>query len=467
MELKSVRGIPESDVITCRNQRFIRPVVPYRGLVPLLTMVFLSAMIAPATAQLDFEQAPINYGKAPTHDAVTRLQKQLDAGQVTLEHDEQHGYLKSLLELLDVPVSSQVLVYSKTSFQLRRISPRTPRALYFNDESHVGWVQRGEAIEIMATDPQQGEIFYTLSQTKSDHPKFVRDQGQCIICHASSRTEGVPGGLVRSVVVNSAGRPQFGAGTFTIDHRSPFDRRWGGWYVTGTHGAMRHMGNVFATSRVRPEELDREAGANMTDLTDRFDTEAYLTPHSDVVALMVLEHQTRMQNLITRASHEARSAAHHDGIMNAALDRPADHVSDTTRRRVQSVSEKLVKYLLFAEEFTLTSPVRGTSDFAEQFTARGPKTADGRSLRDFDLQTRMFRYPCSYLIYSKSFDELPAPVRQHVITRLDEVLTGEDQSEDFAHLSEEDRRAIREILLETKPGLWKQSEVGPAVPAED
>jgi hypothetical protein len=422
-------------------------------------LVGLAAAVTPAAAraQVEFEREPILYSKAPAHDPVSALQRKLASGEVKLDYHQEHGYLPSLLKLLNVPASSQVLVNSKTSFQLRRISPRNPRALYFNDQAYVGWVKGGDVVEVMGTDPQLGEVFYTLAQEKVDHPELVRDQGNCLTCHASSRTQNVPGALVRSVYVDRGGQPLYGAGTFTTDHTSPFEERWGGWYVTGTHGRMRHMGNVFSTQS-DPEGIDREAGANVTDLAPLFDAASYLSPHSDIVALMVLEHQTQMQNLMIRAAYEARSAAHHDGVMNKALERPADYVSDTTQRRIASASEDLLQYMLFAGEFRLTDPVQGTSAFAQEFQARGEKDSQGRSLRDFDLKTRLFRHLCSYLIDSPSFDRLPRPVRDYIAGRLREVLTGEDQGEAFAHLTAADRRAILEILTETKPTLWPRED---------
>lgn len=422
----------------------------------IAALLSLTLQAKPAWAQIEFERAPINYGKGRTVDPVADLQRKLDSGDASLEYDKEFGYLPSVLRLLEVPTSSQVLVNSKTSFQLRRISPKHPRALYFNDETYVGWVQQGDVVELMSTDPWQGEIFYTLSQDEQEKPRFIRDRGQCISCHASSRTQGVPGGLVRSAYVDRGGQPQYGAGTFTTDHSSPFEERWGGWYVTGTHGTMRHMGNVFSLSKQDPEELDREKGANVTELADLLDVSRYMTPHSDVVALMVLEHQTQMQNRLTHASYEARAAAHHDGIMNAALERPGTYVSETAERRVASVGDKLLRYMLFVDEFQLTDPVAGTSEFAEEFQAIGPRDSQGRSLRDFDLQTRLFKYPCSYMIYSPSFDKLPESVKSYVAKRLRDVLVGDDESDEFAHLSASDRKAILEILQETKPDLWDE-----------
>ena len=406
-----------------------------------------------AWAQLDFESAPIHYDTAPTQDAVQKLQEKIASGDVKLAHDDEHGYLKAVLEHLDVPISSQMLVFSKTSFQLRRITSQRPRAVYFNDDVYVGWVQEGDVVEITAVDPQQGAIFYTLSQEETDRPRILRDRGQCIVCHASSRTSGVPGHLVRSVYPSRSGQPFFGSGTFTTDHRSPFRERWGGWYVTGTHGKQRHMGNVVVTDRDHPEALDIEHGANVTDLSDRLNTNPYLSPHSDIVALMVLEHQTRMHNLITRANFTTRSAQHYDEVMNKTMERPADYRSESAQRRIESAAKNLVEYMLFADEAPLTAAVAGTSDFADEFAARGPRDSHGRSLRDFDLTRRMMRYPCSYLIYSEPFDGLPEEVRNHVYQRLFAVLSGQDTSDHFDHLTADDRHAILEVLRETKPNL--------------
>ena len=418
-------------------------------------LVVLWAMFTASTAsaQLDFESEPINYNTAPTSDRVEQLKSLLETSDISLDYDDKYGYLQAILEALDVPVSSQMLVFSKTSFQLRKISPSSPRAIYFNDDVYVGWVPGADVLELSVADPQQGAVFYTVSQQKTEAPKIVRDRGQCIACHASSRTMGVPGHLVRSVYASQTGLPFFGAGTFTTDHSSPFEERWGGWYVTGTHGGQRHMGNVIATDEEHPETLDMEKGANVTSLADRLNTEAYLAPDSDIVALMVLEHQTQMHNLITRANFVTRSARHYDTIMNKAMDRPPDYQSESGTRRIAAAAEKLVEYLLFADEVQLTEPVQGTSRFASEFSSRGPRDRQGRSLRDLDLQQRMMKYPCSYLIYSEPFDALPDETKSHVYQRLHAILSGKDNSERFDHLATADRRAILEILCETKTDL--------------
>ncbi len=292
-------------------------------------------------------------------------------------------------------------------------------------------------------------MFYTLDQEELERPRIVRQADSCLLCHANSQTSGVPGFVLRSVFVDSAGYPLLGSSTFETDHTSPLKNRWGGWYVTGTLGKQKHLGNLTSVHNRTPEEVDNAAGLNVTSLTGRFNRSKYLADSSDVVALMVMEHQTRAHNLITAANFVTRQVlASTKGTKIATGD----------SSRVQAAGEQLVKYLLFSGEAGMAEPVRGTTSFAGEFAARGPRDKQGRSLRDFDLKRRLFKYPCSYLVYSAAFDALPSEVKGYVGKRLGEVLSGSDQSREFAHLSAADRRAILEILKETKPDLaasWK------------
>ena len=400
-------------------------------------------------ASAQYEALRDEYDSAVKNDPVARLQKRIDDGEVTLAFEGGHGYLRSIL----VDSSSQMLVFSQTSLQVRRISPRTPRALYFNDDVYVGWVQNGDVMELSAVDPQHGAVFYTLKQIETERPTFVPDRGNCLTCHESSRTQNVPGHLIRSVYAGPSGLPHFGAGTFRTNHASPFEERWGGWYVTGYHGEQRHMGNCIVSTREDAENMNLDEGANVTDLSSRFDTSPYLTPHSDIVALMVLEHQTDMHNLMTHANYYARQAVKHAAVMNQLMDKPADHMSDSTQRRFQYVGDKLLQYMLFVDEAKLTDRVKGTSGFAAHFRAMGPRDRKGRSLRDLDLRRRLLKYPCSYLIYSQAFDTLPEPLKDYVYRRLWDILNSPDSSGAFSHLSLRSRIAIREILIDTKKGL--------------
>lgn len=407
--------------------------------------------IRPAIAD-EFEGEPIQYSKRTGENRVTRLIGELKAGTKSLSRKTEFGYLPAVLKELQVSPSSQTLVFSKTSLQRQRIAPATPRALYFSDDTYVGYCQDGDVLEIATVDNELGAMFYTLDQT-NEFPRITRQTDNCLICHGSSSTKGVPGFVVRSVYSDAGGYPILSSGMFRTDHSSPFGQRWGGWYVTGTHGSQKHLGNLVVRGKQEPEQVDNAAGQNVTDLSKHFETGNYLTPHSDLVALMVLEHQAGAHNLITAANFATRQALHYEQTLNRELGKPAGEHWDSTRSRIKSACEPLVEYLLFSEEAPLTHEIRGTSPFAAEFQDRGPRDKQGRSLREFDLKKRMFKYPCSYLVYSPSFATLPKDAKDYVLRRMREVLIGSDRSEKFAHLSADDRRAIHEILTETLPGF--------------
>lgn len=422
---------------------------------PLLALCVAAAGLLPAvTGALalpgdDIDSDPINYSKTAATDPVSNLQERVAKGTVKLQKGS-HGYLESVLRGLDIPVSSQVLVYSKTSFQRDRISPSSPRALYFNDDVYIGWVQGGTVLEVSAADPQLGATFYVLEQD-STAPKFVRQSYECLSCHASSLTGGYPGHTIRSVYTGRDGQPLLAAGTFITTDESPMEQRFGGWYVTGTHGEQYHMGNLFVRNTEEADNLDRSRGANVLNLKKFFDTSAYLTPHSDLVALMVLQHQVNVHNLITRAGYDTRRALHFEKLLNRDLGRPEGFRSDSTASRIRAGCEPLVKGLLFADAAPLAGPIRGTSTFAADFSRRGVRDRQGRSLKDLDLKTRLFRFPCSYLIYSEAFNALPAEAKAYVYGRLWDVLDGKDPGQDFKNLTPADRETVRDILVETKP----------------
>jgi hypothetical protein len=405
-----------------------------------------------------FSEEPINY-RSEVHDPVANLQKRLDRGEVTLQYEPQHGYLKSVLEQLAIPVSSQTLVFSKTSFQYKKISPQAPRALYFNDDVYVGQVHDGKVLEFVSFDAKQGAMFYILDEQKAEHPVFQRAELDCTQCHVAAGTRNVPGVLLRSVHTNPSGTQAVKAAAFLTGQESPLKDRWGGWYVTGTHGSQTHMGNVLVEDQEHPDQLNRAAGANVTSLSKLFDVSKYLIPDSDIVAHLVLAHQTQMHNLITLTNYQTRLALYKEAARNKAVGETGITLSDEARKQYQEPAEELVRYLLFTNEAVLEDPIVGSSRYTQEFAALGPRDPQGRSLRDFDLRKRIFKYPCSYLIYSAAFDDLPSSAKEYVYHRLFEILTGREQRSEFARLTGEDRRAIFEILMATKPGLpeeWSQ-----------
>jgi hypothetical protein len=397
----------------------------------------------------DIERDPILYSATRPDNPIEALQARLDSGRARLDWTAKHGYLPSLLAALRIPAATQTLVFSKTSFQRDHIGPRTPRAIYFGDEIYIGWVQGGDVIEISAQDPRLGAVFYSLAQDRKARPRFVRQNHECLQCHQGSLTRGVPGHIVRSVYTRPDGQPELRAGSFLTDDTSPFKERFGGWYVTGRHGAIRHMGNAYARGSNMDALLDRERGANRPTLAGLVNVQPYLAPGSDIAALMVLQHQVFVHNLITRANYGTRQAVWYDEMLNRELKRPEGHRSESARRRIEAACEPLVRALLFADEARLASPIVGDPAFRKAFEAAGPRDAGGRSLRQLDLKTRLFRYPLSFLIYSDAFLGLPAEAKEYIYGRLARALRGED----FPHLSAADRQALREILRETHPEI--------------
>jgi len=382
---------------------------------------------------IPLDHPAIRYSEQTPNDPIARLEKKLETGRVKLDYAPNGwGYLPSILKQLGININSQVLVFSKGSIQAEQIGPRTPRAIYFSDDVSVGYVQRGEVLELAGLDPAQGVYFYTLDAAKTAQPQFSRRE-DCLRCHQGPTTLGVPGLMISSIHPRSEGPGEGHGSAFITDHRTPITQRWGGWYVTGTTGSQAHFGNN--TNLVDPLHSGRamaDGTQNLTELKQFFDTSKYLAPASDLVALMTLEHQTRMTNLMTRVGWDARVAVQEKKLDKAVLDREV---------------EQLVGYLLFTDEAPLIEPVAGVSTFTKTFEARGPRDPQGRSLRDFDLHTRLFKYPLSYMIYSAAFDGMPAIVRDRVYHRLRDVVCGSTR------ILAADRKAAVEILRATKPDL--------------
>jgi hypothetical protein len=377
----------------------------------------------------------IRYHADPPADRVAELNRRLQLGEVQLTRDGPGGYLRSVLDALKVPVESQMMVFEPDSVQAKRISPGNPRALFFNDEVAVGWV-RGGFIELAAQDPRQGVVFYSLDQSWTGTPSFTR-RNDCLVCHDAFASSGVPGMLVRS------------ARQFAVTHRVPFEKRWGGWYVTGRHGSLHHLGNTDLQHLY--DEPPPSDTSNWPSLDGKFDTTGYPAPHSDIVALTVFEHQMQMMNLLTRIGWEARVAEYRERVPAQAR-APGDDPSDKTVPMDEAARE-VVDYMLFVDEAPLPQPIRGSTTFAERFADGGPRDARGRSLRQLDLDRRLLRYPCSYMIYSRQFDQLPSPAKSAIYRRLWQVLSGQERGERYSRLARADRIAIVEILRGTKPDL--------------
>ena len=401
-------------------------------------MLCVAALSAESTnVFIPRDHPAIDYSTRSVQDAIVRLNERVEKGQVKLPFDAPpRGYLGAVLKALDIPVSSQTLVFSENSLQRAHISKATPRAIYFNHEVYLAWIPGAPTLEISCVDPKLGAVFYTLEQRESAKPRFARND-HCLEGHTSSRTMGVPGYLVRSFVTDENGVVDLGHGISLVDHRTPIVARWGGWYVCGTHGSQIHLGNLMGAAAYERQKQEPNYLGNLAELSRFFDTLHYPQPTSDIVALMLLEHQARMQNLITRLNYDANGALKHQG--------------DASVLRGSALT--FLRYLLFVEESPLASPINGPSGFAQWFESQGPIDKQGRSLRQFDLQTRLFKYPCSYMIYSEAFDKLPREMKLALYSRLWKILSGEDSGPAYQRIPAETKRAIRDILIETKPDI--------------
>jgi len=405
--------------------------------------------VRPPSAKLpyDTEYPVMGYSGPATNNPIARLQGRLDKGEVKLEFHPGRGYLDSLLQALDIDPSSQALVYSKTSLQVGSIRAATPRAIYFNEDTYVAWVQGSDQMELSAMDTSLGQVFYILRNQDAPAVRFDRQNANCLSCHDtySLTGGGVPRFQLMSSYVDVGGEQLTHEGSILVTDQTELRYRWGGWYVTGHHGSQVHLGNIQVHNVQELVHLDQVRRGNLDTLDGLFDTKPYLTNKSDIVAQLVLLHQVTVDELITRVNFEVRTAqskAPKGGALPAAA-----------QKSLKEYMDALVDAMLFVDAAPYTDTITGNSGFDKWFQARGPRDPAGRSLRELDLHTRLFRYPLSFLVYSPAFDALPKYATDYIYRRFADVLSGKDQDKRYAHLSDEDRKAILVILEATKPAF--------------
>jgi hypothetical protein len=403
-------------------------------------------------AEDEYERAPIYYSETKPNDAAHDLEKLWIRGEAKLDRSSAWSILKDLLKQFHIPEESQVMVFSKTSKQNDRISPQTPRVIYFGDDAYVGYALGG-AIEVSTIDPLLGPIFYVLDPdvVVSKPLQFVRDQS-CLNCHGGPFSPEVPGLIVRSVFPSADGHPIMSQGSTLVDTTTPFHERWGGWYVTGKHGGLLHRGNVIATEKADSTcHMPIEKGANLLELNALFDTAPYPRKKSDIVALMVLAHQSFVQNVLTKANHASLRAIYMQTSLQKELGEPVmNEQMGTARRIIDHSAEDVVQALFFKDEAVLPDDgIEGDEAFQTTFAAEALNSVDGRSLKDFQLLTRLFKYRCSYMVHGLTFKHLTPPLKKTVLLRMQQILAGADQSGQFDYLSASERSRILVILRET------------------
>lgn len=388
---------------------------------------------------LDFTAPPHRYHERIPNDPFTRLKGRLESGEVPLDRSSELGFLRSLLRVLGIPESSQLLVFSTTSLQLGLISPSNPRALYFNEDTYVGWVPGGR-IEIVSIDPELGAIFYIFDIPRDSAPIRAERSGRCMNCHAGEDAGFVPGLVVKSVLPGPSGGSLDSFRLVPAGHAVPFETRFGGWHLTGANGFSNHWGNL--TGRLQEGTLVRIPNP----LGDRFRLDRYPVPTSDFVAHCVHEHQIGYFNRAIAAGYRVRTYLQTDG----SLLKPAH------QREVDANAEELVRYLLLADEAPFPSAaIRNdtSSGYRRDFAQQHRVASGAASLKDLDLTTHLFRHHCSYLIHSAQFQSLPALLRDAVIERIRGALRETDPDSKMAPIDDEERRFLRTFLSHTVPGF--------------
>lgn len=412
---------------------------------PLLFLPFLVAFVSAGKASetntisySDIDGPPHHYRTRTPQDRFTQAMQSLEKDP-RLDRSGETAFLVSFLKILGVPVSSQMLVFSTTSLQLRLISPANPRAIYFSDDIYVGYIPGGR-IEIVGLDPELGAVFYIFDIPRDQSPIRYERSERCMNCHVNEDTGNVPGLVIKSVVPGPGGGSLDSFRHLQSGHGIPFAERFGGWYVTGRHGITNHWGNVIG------HYVNGEITREMNPPGVNFSWAKYPVATSDILPHLLHEHQAGFVNRAVEAGYRARTALFvSDGKLTAAQAAEMD-----AQARI------LTRYLLFADEVPLpTGGVEPDAAYRADFLSDRRVTKDDLSLKDLDLNTRLFKFRCSYMIYSTTFQGLPTELKTRVYQQLRKALASTSANAEFSYLPVSERQAIRGILKATLPDLPK------------
>ncbi len=403
----------------------------------LLGLATLSPFARSTERLFNFREPPHSYFEHKPKDRLVRLHEAIAAGKAELDTSSDRAFLVSILKALEIPESSQILVFSATSLQSEIINPRNPRALYFNDDTYLGWVPGGR-VEVAAIDPEMGAMFYVYERFTPGRVPVPERSTRCFACHAGSATQYVPGLIAESVLVSMAGSS---LETFRRDeqgHQIPLENRFGGWLLTGNHNLSKHEGNVAGQSEAgRVTRFDASPG--------RFsDLGLHLRSTSDILPHLLHEHQLGFENRLFQTSYLLRQRLHEG----------KGRLSPEAAKEIDARAADLARYILFANEAPLPARgIEGDPDFIRDFQANKITTAGGLSLKDFDLRTRLFKHRASYMLYTDSWKEAPREIKDRVYYQMGLGLRETDVAKEFARIPVSERLVIRAILKETVPGL--------------
>lgn len=382
-----------------------------------LSLPFL-ALICGAVAESDpvsFADAPHSYWERKSEDRLQRFMNEVQAGRALVDASSDRAFFQSVLKGLNVPESSQMVVFSATSFQSGIVNPRSPRAIYFNEDTSVGFIPGGR-LEVASFDPHGGMMFYIFDRPRAEGvPAFGRSKS-CMNCHTDTMSSGRPGHVINSVAVWWDGSTQETYRYDEVGHHVPMDVRFGGWHLTGTYLMAKSHANLVGNLTPSGFKGEKNAPGDHADLT------RYPRATSDILVQLVHEHQCGFTNRVIAAIYDHR-------------EKPGDAAA------AQKAAESLAEYVLFKKEAPLPKGLAGDPDFVRDFQAAAP----GSPLRQFDLRTRIFKTRCSYMIQTPIWQALPGDVRNRAEALL-RAAVAEKPSPLGAHLSPEERAEIRPLL---------------------
>ena len=370
----------------------------------LVISILLNAGFSTNVTLPKFHESPHDYWNAKRKDPFTKIIPLLHNGQIKLDHSSELNFLKSLLKELNIPESSQLQLFSTTSLQLGLINPSNPRSLYFNESIYIGYIPGGK-IEVISIDPEHGAVFYIFKVPSKKQPLTITPTKRCMNCHADRELSGIPGLIIKSVLPGVNGGSLDSYRTGQPGHDVPYKDRFGGWYITDLLDPADHS-NVLGFYKNGTIEKK-----NVLALQKK-STHLFPNSNSEVLTHLIFDHQAGFVNRAIKSNYLLR------------LTQLPDNLDEHQLNFKKSISD-LVKYSLFDKEPNLSLKINQNSHFKTDFLITPHKLKTGESLRELDLKTRLFKYRCSFMLFSDFFKNNPPEIKKVVYKEIKQNLLSE------------------------------------------